>query len=73
MVVYLEAVQITKSCYRLKQKVTTTRPLSPFLWGEAGQMFKQYCGLLCTPRYLGDLGKEIMSAPLVCHSFRPLT
>lgn len=44
LTVYLEAVQVTKSCYRLKQKAAPSRPISPFLLGEAGQMLKQYRG-----------------------------
>lgn len=65
----LETVQITKSCRMLKQKATLS---ALFFWGKWARCLNNIVGSVHVA-VLGDLWKEIMSAPLAFHRFRPLT
>lgn len=65
----LETIQITKSYCSLKQKVTLS---ALFFWGKWDRCLNNIVGSVHAA-VLGDLGKEIMSAPLAFHRFRPLT
>lgn len=71
-VVYLEAAQTTKSCYRLKQKPQQPTLSGLSFWGKQARCLNNIVGDVHAAAF-GDLGKEIMSAPLAFHSFRPLT
>lgn len=72
-IVCLRGCTNNKTAFRAMTKSTAAFSLLALsLWGKRARCLNNMAGYVKATG-LGDLGKEIMSAPLVFHSFGPLT
>lgn len=72
-IVCLRGCTNNKTVFRAMTKSTAAFSLLALsLWGKRARCLNNMAGYVKATG-LGDLGKEIMSAPLVFHSFGPLT